>query len=256
MQGIIEQYQQEHDVPSLEIAAALSKMSLGDKPLLMKDRKERPARSHERSNERSRGHDRGDPKSRKARGEPRGAKDLPPLQKGMERFLLEVGYAHGVKPGNIVGAIANEAGVDGQNIGHIEISDEFSIVDLPEGMPKEIFTDLKKVRVCGQALKIVRLDSGKPDRGRRSESTDRSERKHDDKKGAPARRAPEKRSAGKSSGKKSGKNKSGAKGSGGKKTAVKKAAPKKKVRKRDQLNKGAPKPRAMKRFAKNKSSSD
>ena len=74
----------------------------------------------------------------------------------METFRVEVGHAHGVKPGNIVGAIANEAGVDSSFIGRIEIEQEYSLVDLPVGMPKEIFRDLQKVWVVGRQLKLSR----------------------------------------------------------------------------------------------------
>jgi ATP-dependent RNA helicase DeaD len=80
-----------------------------------------------------------------------------------ETFRLEVGHAHGVKPGNIVGAIANEAGLEGRHIGQVDIRDDHSFVDLPEGMPKDIFRNLKKVRVAGQELRISRVD-GKPAR--------------------------------------------------------------------------------------------
>jgi ATP-dependent RNA helicase DeaD len=80
-----------------------------------------------------------------------------------ETFRLEVGHAHGVKPGNIVGAIANEAGLEGRHIGQVDIRDDHSFVDLPEGMPKDIFRSLKKVRVVGQELRISRVD-GKPPR--------------------------------------------------------------------------------------------
>ena len=55
----------------------------------------------------------------------------------MERFRLEVGYTHYVKPGNTVGAISNEAGIDGRLIGRIELYEDYSTVDLPEGMPRE-----------------------------------------------------------------------------------------------------------------------
>ena len=78
----------------------------------------------------------------------------------MERFRIEVGHVHGVKPGNIVGAIANEAGLEGRHIGAIEIESEFSLIDLPVGMPREVFRDLKKVWVCGQQLRISRLGKG------------------------------------------------------------------------------------------------
>lgn len=80
-----------------------------------------------------------------------------------ETYRLEVGHAHGVKPGNIVGAIANEAGLEGRHIGHVDIRDDHSFVDLPEGMPRDIFRNLKKVRVVGQELRISRVD-GKPPR--------------------------------------------------------------------------------------------
>jgi ATP-dependent RNA helicase DeaD len=80
----------------------------------------------------------------------------------METFRIEVGHSHGVLPGNIVGAIANEAGLDGKFIGHIDIREDHSFVDLPEGMPKEIFRELKKVRVRGTELRITRVDAKPP----------------------------------------------------------------------------------------------
>src|SRR5258708_19071905 len=59
----------------------------------------------------------------------------------METFRIEVGLQHGVKPGNIVGAIANEAELDSQYIGRVQIFDDHSLVELPEGIPKETFHD-------------------------------------------------------------------------------------------------------------------
>ncbi len=75
----------------------------------------------------------------------------------MERFRIEVGNEHDVKVNNIVGAIANEAGVDSQYIKNVTIYDDHSIVDLPIGMPREIFRELKKVWVVNQQLNITRL---------------------------------------------------------------------------------------------------
>ena len=74
----------------------------------------------------------------------------------METYRVEVGHVHGVQPANIVGAIANEAGLEGRHIGRVVIRDDHSFVDLPEGMPKEVFRDLRKVRVAGQKLQISR----------------------------------------------------------------------------------------------------
>ncbi len=64
-----------------------------------------------------------------------------------------------MQPGNIVGAIANEAGIDSAHIGRIDIFDAYSTVDLPEGMPKDIQQRLRKAWVCGQQLAIS-VDSG------------------------------------------------------------------------------------------------
>ena len=148
MQGLVEQYQQEHDVPAVEIAAALARISIGDKPLLLQPDKEKPARARQAKEQ------------QRERREARERKPQKRPARGMERFRIEVGYRHGAKPGNIVGAIANEAGLDSQHIGHIDIHTEHSTVDLPLGMPKEVFQDLRKIRVCGQRLDISR--PGKP----------------------------------------------------------------------------------------------
>ena len=81
------------------------------------------------------------------------------LPKGMERFRVEVGEVHGANPSHLVGALANEAMLDSKHIGKIDIGSDHSFVDLPEGMPKELLRDLKKVWVCDQRLKIVRVQS-------------------------------------------------------------------------------------------------
>ena len=117
-----------------------------------------------------RGGDRGKERGRmrdKVRGkdQDRSSKKELPLEEGMERFRIEVGHNHDVKPNNIVGAIANEAGLDSQHIGRINIYDDFSVIDLPEGMPKDVFSDLKKVWVAGKQLHISLLKKGRKSRG-------------------------------------------------------------------------------------------
>jgi ATP-dependent RNA helicase DeaD len=74
----------------------------------------------------------------------------------MGTFRIEVGHVHGVKPGNIVGAIANEAGIDSKFIGRIEIYDDYSTLDLPSDLPPDLVEHLKKVWVAGQQLNITR----------------------------------------------------------------------------------------------------
>jgi ATP-dependent RNA helicase DeaD len=80
----------------------------------------------------------------------------------METFRIEVGSVHGIKPGNIVGAIANESGIEGVHIGRVDIREDHSYVDLPEGMPKPIFKELQKVRVAGRELRISRVSEKPP----------------------------------------------------------------------------------------------
>ena len=78
-----------------------------------------------------------------------------------QRYRIEVGKAHGIEPGNIVGAIANEAELDGRYIGQIRILENFSLVDLPPDMPSETFRHLQKVRVSGQELRLTAVESRK-----------------------------------------------------------------------------------------------
>ena len=93
----------------------------------------------------------------------------------METYRIEVGYDHDVQPGNIVGAIANEAGLDSGNIGRIDIHDDYSLVDLPEGMPKEVYTDLRKTWVAGQKLNITRVkEAGDKPAPRRESKSDKT----------------------------------------------------------------------------------
>lgn len=74
----------------------------------------------------------------------------------MERFRVEVGEKHGVKTENLVGAIANEAGLDAEFIGRITINNDHSLIELPSGMPKFLLKDLKRVWVCNEKLDISR----------------------------------------------------------------------------------------------------
>ncbi len=169
---LIEEYQEANDTPLIEIAAALAQMAQGDNPLLLQDKPIRNTDFSRGGSERSsgrkrdgrekRGRDNRDNRdNRRTEGrKSRPGKSAPAVasnEEGMQRYRIEVGHEHGVKPGNIVGAIANEADLDSQHIGRISINDNHSFIDLPEGMPKQVFKDLRKVWVSGQQLKISRL---------------------------------------------------------------------------------------------------
>jgi ATP-dependent RNA helicase DeaD len=136
-QQLIEEIEREQNFPAVAIAAALAGLLQGPTPFLLTPK---PDATRE---------------------------DSPPDRDGgsarkdqrLETYRIEVGHAHGVQPGNIVGAIANEAGLDGRNIGHIDIRDDHSFVDLPAGMPEETVAGLQTVRVRGVALRISHVDS-------------------------------------------------------------------------------------------------
>ncbi|SFY28747.1 ATP-dependent RNA helicase DeaD [Janthinobacterium lividum] len=175
-QSLIEDFEREQNIPAIEIAAALAKMARGNTPLLLDKNKareqatwqdDRPVRQDrfERNDRPERG-DRFDRNERSDRGErpafPKKERIQRPADAGMQTFRIEVGHQHGVKPGNIVGAIANEAGIDSKNIGRIEIYDDYSVLDLPDSMPKELLDQLKTVWVAGQQLRISR-DGDAPD---------------------------------------------------------------------------------------------
>ncbi len=168
-QSIIEDFEREHNVPAIEIAAALAKIARGDVPLLLDKNKREPKPESLRFEERpSRDRERTDRFDRPAREReertPRFGSERPSRPErdrtprhsdpGMQSYRIEVGHDHGVKPGNIVGAIANEANIDSKHIGRIEIYDDFSVLDLPSDLPKEVMQHLKTVWVAGQQLKI------------------------------------------------------------------------------------------------------
>ena len=149
--SLIQSYQEEHDLPALEIAAALAKMAIGDQPLLVKGPEPHSRESRPRNEREER-------RPRKEREERRPRNGPSPASVDMEQYRIEVGRSHEVKPANIVGAIANESGLDSAYIGHIDIRDDYSLIDLPAGMPKEIMQTLKKTWVCGQKLDISPSD--------------------------------------------------------------------------------------------------
>jgi ATP-dependent RNA helicase DeaD len=160
-QRLIEQYEQEQNVPAIEIAAALARLAQGDRPLLLTPPPKREYERREQAQREPRGHEgeRHERKPREPRSfEPRPLRPHNAPEPGKRTYRIEVGHEHGVKPGNIVGAIANEAGLESQFIGRVSIRGDYSLIDLPEGMPKEVFEHLKKVWVSQQQLRISEWD--------------------------------------------------------------------------------------------------
>ena len=186
---IIDAIKAEAEVDAEVLMAALAKIAQGDEPLLLKEgdrpdlnaMPERRERSDSfggrerggRNGERGRGGERGDRGGRGGeRGERRPRERTTP-DAGMKRFRIDVGHVHHVKPGNIVGAIANEANISSKNIGAIEIYDTYSTVDLPAGMPTETKEQLSGTRVAGQRLAIREWSEKPPARSGKDGGSDR-----------------------------------------------------------------------------------
>ncbi|MCG8637002.1 MAG: DEAD/DEAH box helicase [Desulfobacterales bacterium] len=162
-QDLVTAYAEEENVPVAAIAAALGKLAHGDTPFLLdkKEPKKQPAAQKQESQTKK-------PKTRREKLARKSAakkeqqpvrSDAPrPLKKGMDRYRIEVGRTHGVKARDIVGAISNEAGLESKFITGVTIKKDFSVVDLPAGMPKDIFRLLKKTWVRSRPMDISRMD--------------------------------------------------------------------------------------------------
>lgn len=157
---IVTEMQQEHEVSSEQIAAALGFIAQGDTPLMLDERaiKDVP-RDYDHDERRSFEKRRDGKPAPSTKATP--LKDFPEVE--MARYRLDVGRCNQIKPGNIVGAIANEADLESKYIGEIEIRENYSTVDLPGDMPKEIMEVLKKARVAGRQLGIKVYEGGPDD---------------------------------------------------------------------------------------------
>ncbi|WP_414041033.1 DEAD/DEAH box helicase [Acidithiobacillus sp. M4-SHS-6] len=163
-ESLIADFQQEHDVGLSEIAAALAYMVQKERPLIPVEEPTRPMRTESSGagrpafgrrhgeNERPVRSDRGANRtSRKPLGD-----DLP-----MRRFRLDVGEDHGAQVKNIVGAIANEAGIPSRNIRKVEIHGDYSTLELPADTPAAALQHLQKVWVAGRPLQIAPQEAGR-----------------------------------------------------------------------------------------------
>jgi ATP-dependent RNA helicase DeaD len=151
---LLAEYSHKNDVSPEDIASALAFLLQKERPLQVKFTDPKPEReSRDRAESGSREKNFREDRPRRERSDRN--------DENMVRYRIEVGRNHEVRPGDIVGAIANEAGISSAHIGHIKLFDEFSTVDLPTGMPNDVFQQLKKVRVRNRPLDIS-LDQGGP----------------------------------------------------------------------------------------------
>jgi ATP-dependent RNA helicase DeaD len=139
MEEIIQRLSRETEATPEQLALAALRLAQGDQPLLVVPQPQQAPRQGRQGE----------------RGERRQGRP----NSSMERFRVEVGWRDRIKPGHLVGAIANETGLDGRQIGKITIFDDHSTVDLPQGMPPQLMQSLQRVRVMQKELQISRLDA-------------------------------------------------------------------------------------------------
>ena len=141
---LILNYQKEHEIDAFKIASALALMAQGTEPLLLNEKEINQASFNDSSNDKISVSIHADP-----------LKDNPAIK--MRRYRVAVGHRDNIKPGNVLGAIANEAEISSEFIGAIQIFQDFTTVDLPDEMPKETIEILKKTRVFDKKLSIEEL---------------------------------------------------------------------------------------------------
>lgn len=183
---LIQSYLDEHDADPIQLAAALAYLAQKDKPLMLEESSKKSSAKEGRK-PREEKSAKGERRSKSLRPD---KEDLPKSKRGnpkvpMDNYRIEVGKNHNVMPGDIVGAIANEADVEPRHIGHIELNEDHSYIELPVGMPKIVFQSLKKIRVRNQPLNIELTDhvakpaatSAKPANGKKKTYTKKPKKK-------------------------------------------------------------------------------
>jgi len=150
---LVDSYLTEHPgTDAAQLAAALAFLAQGEKSLLISE--SRPAYEEDFKSSGKKPDRKLQPRDGR-RKDPR--KVAAATEKGMERFKVQVGHQDQLKPGVLVAAIANASGLTGKHIGRIEIYQGFTTVDLPEGMPRDVFEDLYNTKVCNRSLQISRV---------------------------------------------------------------------------------------------------
>ena len=145
LQELMQRVATELELSPEQLAMAALNLAIGPDALLRKGDDDwiQNTRRNDRDRDRNSG-DRRERRDRPARAP----------EENMQRYRVEVGHRDRVKPGNLVGAIAGETGLQGRMIGRIQIFDNHSLVDLPKGMPEDVFNSLQRLRVMNRELQI------------------------------------------------------------------------------------------------------
>ena len=142
-----------------DIAAAMMMLLQGKQKLILPPDPVVDKKAHRDRNER--GDRRENPRSAERRGERKGYGNPQP----MDLYRIEVGRGDGVEVRHIVGAIANEGDINSRYIGHIKLYDDYSTIELPQGMPKELLQQFAKTRVLNKQMRMSFIGEAKGERG-------------------------------------------------------------------------------------------
>ena len=159
---LIADYEQEHDVPATDIAAALAVLTQDDRPLLMEpEREPPPARAFDAPREGRAGgawdHEKGRRRDREDGERPRKGASAARRSRPhvpLATYRISVGKRHKVEPRQIVGAIANEGGLDRSDFGHIDIRGDHSLVELPATLSEQTRAALERTRISGKLIEL------------------------------------------------------------------------------------------------------
>jgi ATP-dependent RNA helicase DeaD len=174
--GMVESIAQEKNIPVVQVAAALACLSHGKRSFLLPEstrngsaritmprsrssEQKKPAPKHTCIKQQKRVQPEKESSRHVSSVKDSGRNSLKrvPVKKGMERYRIEVGQKHGLCPGDVVGAISNETGLESRYIGSINIDHDCAFVDLPFGMPKTVFSLLKNTWVRSQKMSISKV---------------------------------------------------------------------------------------------------
>jgi ATP-dependent RNA helicase DeaD len=156
-------YEQDHDVPASDVAAALAVLVQDGHPLLMEQEPApAPTRAFDGAKskkhgawDQEKGHRKGHSDDSRPRREPRrGRSDV-----AMSTYSIAVGKRHKVEPRQIVGAIANEGGLQREDFGHIDIRGDHSLVELPAELSAQTWAALERTRISGKLIDLRRDDA-------------------------------------------------------------------------------------------------
>ena len=153
---LVDRITREQELSSRDVAAVLTYLAQRERPFIVAEVEPGPARGRKRQGGEGAGKEKAaKPQARSGQSpgkRPDRGSDIP-----LETYRLEVGASHGVTPRQVVGALANEAGLAGEYIGRVEIAENHTLVDLPEGMPRDVYRHLQRVHVCNRPLRLKRV---------------------------------------------------------------------------------------------------